>query len=71
MCAVPDVGGNNVVSILIAVVFPAPFGPNNPNTSPGANEIVISSTAVSPPNLRVSASVSKIVINLPHALFQS
>jgi len=32
--AVPLVGRRRVVRILIRVVFPAPFGPRRPNTSP-------------------------------------
>src|SRR5712692_1829970 len=33
MTARPEEGGRRVVSILIVVVFPAPFGPRNPKTS--------------------------------------
>src|ERR687894_804635 len=32
--AVPDVGVRSVISILIVVVLPAPFGPSRPNSSP-------------------------------------
>src|SRR5690242_4947242 len=62
--ASPEVGGSRVVSILIAVVFPAPFGPSRPNTSPASTEMVRAFTAVSAPNVRVSAQVSSMVI--PH-----
>jgi hypothetical protein len=30
----PEVGIRSVISILIVVVFPAPFGPSRPNSSP-------------------------------------
>src|SRR5215218_5290505 len=32
--AVPEVGISSVISILIVVVLPAPFGPSRPNSSP-------------------------------------
>ena len=32
--AVPEVGSSSVMSILIVVVLPAPFGPSSPNSSP-------------------------------------
>jgi hypothetical protein len=32
--AVPEEGARSVVSMRIVVVFPAPFGPRSPNTSP-------------------------------------
>src|SRR3972149_6979848 len=32
--AVPEVGSRRVARILMTVVFPAPFGPSNPNSSP-------------------------------------
>ena len=32
--AVPDVGTSRVPSVRTVVVFPAPFGPRKPNTSP-------------------------------------
>ena len=34
IAALPELGGKSVVSILIMVLLPAPFGPNKPNTSP-------------------------------------
>jgi hypothetical protein len=60
--ASPDVGERSVVSILITVVLPAPFGPNNPKTSPAFTEIVNPSTAVISPYFRVKASVVKMLI---------
>src|SRR5208283_1360464 len=45
-------------SILTVVVFPAPFGPRNPKTSPSSTRSVTPSTAVSPPNFLVRFSVS-------------
>jgi hypothetical protein len=41
------------MSMRIAVVFPAPFAPRNPNTSPGSTWKVIASTAVKLPKRRV------------------
>jgi len=35
-----------VVSIPTVVVFPAPFGPSSPNTSPGSTAKLIPSTAL-------------------------
>ena len=34
--ACPDVGISSVISILIVVVLPAPFGPSRPNSSPSS-----------------------------------
>ena len=56
----PDVGGSNVVSILMSVVFPAPFGPSRPNTSPASTARDNASTALSFPKQRVSASVVRM-----------
>jgi hypothetical protein len=36
--------------IRIVDVFPAPFGPRNPNDSPWSTEKSMPSTAVNPPN---------------------
>src|SRR5208337_1553790 len=58
--AFPAVGGSRVVSILITVVLPAPFGPTSPNISPGSIEIVNSSTAVKSPKRLVSDCVWSI-----------
>ena len=41
----PDVGNSSVVRILIDVVFPAPFGPSRPNSSPGSTEKLTSVSA--------------------------
>jgi hypothetical protein len=38
MDADPSLGYNNVVSILMVVVFPAPLGPRNPKISPFSTE---------------------------------
>ena len=60
--AVPAVGGNSVVSILMTVVLPAPFGPSKPKTSPWATVRFKPSTAFKLPNRRVNPDVSKIVM---------
>src|SRR3989475_4721718 len=52
----PDVGGRRVVSILIVVVFPAPFGPRNPNTSERAMSNETRSTATLSPKCRDNSS---------------
>ena len=52
--ACPDVGFNNVVRIIIVVLFPAPLGPKNPKISPFLTEREISLTAVTSPNDFVS-----------------
>ena len=43
--AVPEVGMRSVVSILVVVVLPAPFGPRSPNNSPSWISKETSSTA--------------------------
>jgi len=43
--AEPEVGAMSVPSARTVVVFPAPFGPRKPNTSPGATSIVSRSSA--------------------------
>ncbi len=45
MKARPDVGLRSVASILIVVVFPAPFGPMKPKISPGSRRKQRSFTA--------------------------
>src|SRR5436190_855837 len=50
--SVPLVGRSTVVSILIVVVLPAPFGPRNANVSPRRTSNVTSLTAVTVPNVR-------------------
>src|SRR5215510_2353722 len=51
--ASPSVIGNMPVSILITVVFPLPFGPRNPKTSPFSTVIDALFTAVKLPKRRV------------------
>jgi hypothetical protein len=41
----PLVGSSRVMSILIVVVFPAPFGPRRPNSSPASTEKLTPRTA--------------------------
>src|SRR5579885_1562924 len=60
--AVPAVGGNSVVSILMTVVLPAPLGPNRPKTSPWATAKFKWLTAVNLPNCRVKSAVSKMLM---------
>jgi hypothetical protein len=50
MVAVPASGATSPASIRSVVVFPAPFGPRNPVTSPGAALKLSPSTAVTRPN---------------------
>ena len=45
----PALGGDTQPTIRIAVVLPAPFGPRNPNASPGATSKSMPSTAVNVP----------------------
>jgi hypothetical protein len=47
--AVPSVGGMKPVRIRIVVVFPAPFGPRKPTTSPFSTLNETSSTATRSP----------------------
>ncbi len=53
--ASPEVRPIRPDSIRTVVVLPAPFGPSSPNTSPSAIVRVSRSTAVVPPNVRVSS----------------
>src|SRR5579884_1150460 len=53
----PEVGGRRVVSILIMVLLPAPFGPTRPKISPGRTAMETASTAPGSPERRVSAAV--------------
>jgi hypothetical protein len=50
---VPSVTGETQPIIRIVEVLPAPFGPRNPNDSPGATSKSIASTAVKSPNFLV------------------
>ncbi|MGW5668513.1 hypothetical protein [Micromonospora sp. NPDC003776] len=54
MVAVPPVGASNVISILISVVLPAPFGPSSPKTTPCGTTRSTRSTTTAAPNRRVS-----------------
>ena len=53
IATVPDEGGISPPSIRSVVVFPAPFGPSSPNTSPPWTVNVTLSTATRSPNRRV------------------
>src|SRR6266851_6216382 len=57
-CAVPEVGTNSVVSILIVVLLPAPFGPRSPKMVDAGTAMVTASTATSAPKWRVRRVVS-------------
>ncbi len=56
--AVPADGASNPHNIRIVVVFPEPFGPRSPNTSPVAIWRLRSRTAVIGPKRRVRPRVS-------------
>ncbi len=60
--ALPDVGEINVQSILIVVVFPAPFGPRKPKIVPSSTSKETLSIAVIFPNCLESLSTSIIGI---------
>src|SRR2546427_2076606 len=49
--ACPDVGRRRVHRILMRVVFPAPFGPRSPNSSPWWIRVVTRSSAMTGPSL--------------------
>src|SRR5690349_15527822 len=53
-------------SIRIVVVFPAPFGPRNPNTSPGCSANDTSSTIVRSPMTLVRWVASKAALIARH-----
>ena len=50
--AVPEVGSSRVISILMVVVLPAPFGPSRPNSSPGRTWKLTPRTASTSSGLR-------------------
>ena len=50
------------ISIFIAVVFPAPFAPKNPNISPFLTSKVMEFTAVKSPNFLVRFSTSMTLL---------
>src|SRR5262249_17832678 len=56
--ASPPLGCMSVHRTEIVVVFPAPLGPRNPNSSPGSTENEMPSTAVNSPNRLTSPSTS-------------
>src|SRR5208337_708179 len=60
--ALPPLGGRRVVSILIVVLLPAPFGPRSANISPRSMARERPFTATSVENLRVSPSSSRIAM---------
>src|SRR5215470_17033634 len=60
----PAVGRTSPVSILIVVVFPAPFGPRKPNTSPRRTLNVTASTAVKAAYCRVRPETSTAAVVL-------
>src|SRR3954451_19599472 len=60
----PDVGFASVQSMLIVVVFPAPLGPRNPNTSPGSTSKLTPRTASISPNDFLSSSTSITARNI-------
>jgi hypothetical protein len=60
---VPDVGRSNVVSILMVVDFPAPFGPRNPKVVPCATENEIPFTASKPPK-RLLRSLTSMMLGM-------
>jgi len=60
-CAEPLVGSSNVVSILTVVVFPAPLGPSNPNSSPDRTLKLIPSTAMT--SFVVRRKTPSVVLN--------
>src|SRR2546421_467573 len=56
--ATPPLGCRSVHRTEIVVVLPAPFGPRNPNSSPGSTENEMPSTAVKSPNRLTRPSTS-------------
>src|SRR5260370_28241106 len=60
--ALPDVGGKSVVSILMVVLLPAPFGPSRPKTSPCSTSKLTLLTAVYSPKRRTRLRTSMIAV---------
>src|SRR5216117_1406236 len=58
MSACPLVGGKTPARMRSVVVFPAPFGPRKPTTSPGATPSETSSMAARPPKRFASCRAS-------------
>src|SRR5947208_10472958 len=65
MVARPEVGVARPSSSRMVVDFPAPFGPRNPVTWPGARLKVRSLTAVTVPYRLVSASTAMVLMAVP------
>src|SRR6266536_1035278 len=65
MVARPEVGRARPSRTRMVVDFPAPFGPRNPVTRPGASRTVRSSTAVTVPYRLVSASMAMVLMAAP------
>src|SRR3990172_2220492 len=61
--ALPSEGERRVQRMLMVVVFPAPFGPRKPKTSPSFTVKEMSSTAVRDLNRFVKSSALIIAIN--------
>ncbi len=55
----PPVGASSPDTMLMTVVFPAPFGPMSPWISPRSTAKLAPSTARTPPNARSSRSTSR------------
>src|SRR5262249_33910640 len=62
-CSVPLVGGSSVVSILMVVVFPAPFGPRKAKISPLGTSNDTSLTAVKSANF-LTRFCTRIMVGL-------
>src|SRR5580693_7177284 len=56
---VPELGGKSPVMQLKSVVLPAPLEPSTARRSPGRTVIVMSISAASAPNMRVTPRSSK------------
>ena len=67
---VPDVGGKSPVTQLSSVVLPAPFDPSTARRSPGRTLSVISVSAASAPNIRLTPRNS-IALPVPAAAIRS
>src|ERR1700730_1945993 len=66
--ASPEVGGSNVVNILMVVLLPAPFGPSRPKTSPRSTLKLTLLTAVCAPKRRVRLRTSMIAVIVSYVL---
>src|ERR1051326_5804009 len=70
-CASPELGGSRVVSILMVVLLPAPFGPSKPNTSPRSTSKLTPLTAVCSPKCLVRPCTSMIAVMISYSLYCS